>query len=271
MTAPPAAACWPALAVGPIPAPAIGTGSGNPARIASSGKSGADVGHTTWSSRRPIIRSRHGAGKVGAARPPHFARVPGSATGSPRNRMPTWAGRINERSAGPSEPCAERLPTYRSSTSAGPRPCANRARQSPECSGYEKAGAAVARKLAVLLHRFWRHGTGLRWTVAPVAALAAQPRAPSALHGANADVERARSRKDDGPRPDLAYRRAKLASWAPTRDGRTRRSRRAPRPRRCRARRRHPRPTGSNDARAPRSARLALRRRHRRTVGVIEA
>jgi transposase len=37
-------------------------------------------------------------------------------------------------------------------------------------SGFKKAKVAVARKLAVLLHRLWRDGTEFRWNTAPVAA-----------------------------------------------------------------------------------------------------
>ena len=38
-------------------------------------------------------------------------------------------------------------------------------------SGFKKAKVAVARKLAVILHRIWRDGTGFRWgKEAPLAA-----------------------------------------------------------------------------------------------------
>ena len=36
-------------------------------------------------------------------------------------------------------------------------------------SGFKKAKVAVARKLAVLLHRLWRDGTEFRWSAAPAA------------------------------------------------------------------------------------------------------
>jgi transposase len=36
-------------------------------------------------------------------------------------------------------------------------------------SGFKKAKVAVARKLAVLLHRLWRDGTEFRWSPAPAA------------------------------------------------------------------------------------------------------
>ena len=37
-------------------------------------------------------------------------------------------------------------------------------------SGFKKAKVAVARKLAVLLHRLWRDGTEFRWSAEPAAA-----------------------------------------------------------------------------------------------------
>ena len=35
--------------------------------------------------------------------------------------------------------------------------------------GFKKAKVAVARKLAVLLHRLWRDGTEFRWSTEPTA------------------------------------------------------------------------------------------------------
>jgi len=37
-------------------------------------------------------------------------------------------------------------------------------------SGFRKAKVAVARKLAVLLHRLWRDGTEFRWSAEPATA-----------------------------------------------------------------------------------------------------
>lgn len=37
-------------------------------------------------------------------------------------------------------------------------------------SGFKKAKVAVARKLALLLHRLWRNGTEFRWSGEPAVA-----------------------------------------------------------------------------------------------------
>lgn len=59
-------------------------------------------------------------------------------------------------------------------------------------SGFKKAKIAVARKIAVLLHRPWRDGTDFRWSAAPAAARAARARSPAVRPRRDDGVERAR-------------------------------------------------------------------------------